>query len=146
MIRQQTLNLFNAYCNVIAHQVNCIGVTGGLAGDIFEKYPECYEPYHYKCKSQDPKGTAQLLPCKDGRILANLFGQISPGAGTEYSLVLSSLKDLKAQMEKLNLKSVAFPYNMGAGIGGGDWYVVYGLITYVFKDSDIDVTICKLPN
>jgi hypothetical protein len=39
--------------------------------------------------------------------------------------------------------SIALPYNLGCGLDGGDWIVVYKIIEEVF--NDYDVTIYELP-
>lgn len=137
-------NLLTSKTDVIGHQTNCKGIAGGLAGDVFKHHPECYEPYLQYCKVKKPLGTAQLLKMNDGRVLANIFGQNEAGAATDYKMVLSALKDLKKQMDSLGLKSLSLPYRMGAGIGGGDWNEIFGLIEEVFGLTPIKVILCKL--
>ena len=137
-------NLLTSKTDVIGHQTNCKGIAGGLAGDVFKQHPECYEPYLQCCKVNKPLGTAQLLKMNDGRVLANIFGQNEAGAATDYKMVLSALKDLKKQMDSLGLKSRSLPYGMGAGIGGGDWNEIFGLIEEVFGPTLIKVVLCKL--
>ena len=137
-------NLLTSKTDVIGHQTNCKGIAGGLAGDIFKQHPECYKPYLQCCKVNKPLGTAQLLKMNDGRVLANIFGQYEAGAATDYKMVLYALKDLKKQMDSLGLKSLSLPYGMGAGIGGGDWNEIFGLIEEVFGPTPIKVVLCKL--
>lgn len=146
MVQIKKGNLLTSQTQVIGHQTNCKGISGGLAGIIFKTFPECWIPYLQCCKVNRPLGKTQLLKCNDGRILANIFGQYEAGAATNYRYVLSGLKDLRKQMESLNLKTLSLPYGMGAGIGGGDWNTVYGLIEQVFGLSSIEVTLCKLEN
>lgn len=100
-------NLLTSKTEVIGHQTNCKGITGGLAGVVFKQHPECYEPYLQCCKVDNPLGKTQLLKMNDGRVLANIFGQNEAGAATDYKMVLSALRDLKKQMDSLNLKSLS---------------------------------------
>ena len=146
MVQIKTGNLLKSNTEVIGHQTTCKGIVGGLAGLIFKTFPECWAPYLQCCRINRPLGKTQLLKCNDGRILANIFGQYEAGAATNYRCILSGLKDLRKQMESLHLKSLSLPYGMGAGIGGGDWNTVYGLIEQVFGLSSIEVTLCKLEN
>ena len=144
MIKIVNGDLLKAKAQVIGHQTNCFGAAGGLAGVIFKTYPECVAPYERICEMGKALGKAQLLKCNDGKVLANLFGQYQPGATTDYRYVKSSLEDLKDQMEHLKLTSLALPYGMGAGIGGGDWSKIHLIIHEVFEDSPIEVTLCRL--
>lgn len=144
MVQIKSGNLLTSKTQVIGHQTNCKGIAGGLARTIFKTFPECWVPYLQGCKVNKPLGKTQLLRCNDGRILANIFGQYEAGAATNYHYVLSGLKDLRKQMESLHLTSLSLPYGMGAGIGGGDWNTVYGLIEQVFGLSPIKVVLCKL--
>lgn len=163
-IQEKARNLLTSKTEVIGHQTNCKGITGGLAGDIFKQFPECYKPYLHIClagelskqysecyksylqhyKVNNPLGKTQLLKMDDGRFLANIFGQNEAGAATDYKMVLSALENLKEQMDSLGLKSLSLPYKMGAGIGGGDWNEIFGLIEEVFGHTMIKVILCKL--
>jgi hypothetical protein len=44
-------------------------------------------------------------------------------------------------MENYKWKSVAFPYGMSCGLGGGSWNIIYAMICDVFESSDIEVKI-----
>ena len=46
----------------------------------------------------------------------------------------------KAIQENL---SVAIPYNIGCGLAGGDWNVVYEIIYKLFKNTDINCVLYK---
>jgi O-acetyl-ADP-ribose deacetylase (regulator of RNase III) len=154
MIKIVNGDILDAKENVIAHQVNCMGVMGGgLAKQIKDKYPEVYDKYKQLCANkpfkEDLLSSALICKTKDGKYIANLFGQYNYGKNaiqTDYMALKLSLKGLVRECLSLHHilegKSIAIPYNIGCGLGGGDWNIVYKIIEEVFKDYD--VTICKL--
>jgi O-acetyl-ADP-ribose deacetylase (regulator of RNase III) len=151
-------DLLDQKTDVIAHQVNCLGVMGGgVALQIRNKYPEVYEGYKNFCHNELSRiGTAQskylLGKCMvcisdDGSpVVANLFGQDrcdGNGRMTKYDAVYDALVNLRRIMENHKWKSVAFPYGMSCGLGGGSWNIIYAMICDVFESSDIEVRIVK---
>ena len=75
-------------------------------------------------------------------MIANLFGQVEPGADTRLPLLVSAIDSLKEQMIALKMTSVAFPYLIGAGIGGGNHYQIMNALVTAFNLSGQDATIC----
>jgi len=155
MIKIINGNILNAKEKTICHQVNCMGVMGGgLAKQIKNKYPEAYREYIWILKHFGKQlGHCQLVVCHDGRIIANLFGQDGFGTDkryTDYDYLKQSFLDLLDQTKKYHLiinnekhpLNIAIPYNIGCGLGGGDWNTVYKIIEEVFEYYD--VTIYKL--
>ena len=146
MIKIVNGNILDAKEDVIAHQVNCKKVMGGgLALQIKNKYPEVYSEYLSFFDIYGKQlGRCQMVLCKDGKTIANLFGQYDYGTlkqHTNYDYLKISLKSLLFNLKRHNL-SVAIPYNMGCGLGGGDWNTVYKIIEEVFEGYN--VTIYKL--
>ena len=139
--------------DVIAHQVNVNGVMGGgLALQIKEAYPEVYGFYKSRCDAFHRDGLKVLLgSCmafnfrQSKTLCANLFGQELSGSKreTNYEAIYNALDDLRDLMVKVGLKSVAFPYGMSCGLGGGDWRIVSAMIEVVFEGSGIDIVIVK---
>ena len=136
-------NILNAKEDIIAHQTNCKGVMGsGVAKFIKEKYPEVYKEYKRYCDVEDNTdllGTMQICKCDDNKFVANLFGQYSYGCRTKqtnYEALEESLKSLY-NYAKENKLSVAIPYRIGCGLGGGDWEFVESLINNIFKDYPV---------
>lgn len=134
-------DLLNATEDYICHQVNCVGVMGaGLALSIKNTYPEVFKKYRYACLNaqKDLLGCVQII----GKVV-NIFGQRSYGTHsrqTDYNALKTAFTKLH---EKLPIeKSLAFPYNFGCGLAGGNWYIVYQLIEECFKNRY--VTIYKL--
>lgn len=161
MIRLVSGDILNATEDIIIHQTNCFGIMGGgLARQIKERYPEVYIEYNDYCRgTADHKrsllGTVLMSNATDGKIIANLFGQftVSPNPkfqATDYEALKSGLNAIKALVKYNNSpchkKSLALPWNIGCGLGGGDWYIVHDIITEVFDNPDdgYDVTIYKL--
>ena len=125
-------DLLNATEKVIAHQVNCFGIAGGLAADIFDKWPIAGDDYHQICERIPDRwmllGMTQLTgQQKDGHIIANLYGQHKPGADYNPKAVRKCLKVLGDLARKAKW-SVALPYKLSCGICGGDWDEVLGII------------------
>jgi O-acetyl-ADP-ribose deacetylase (regulator of RNase III) len=60
---------------------------------------------------------------------------------TDYNALYDALTHLREIMKNHRWKSVAFPYGMSCGLGGGSWNVVYAMICDVFENSEIEVQI-----
>lgn len=125
-------DLLNATEKVIAHQVNCMGIAGGLAADIFEKWPDAGNDYQQLWDRT--VGLVNLLGLpqltgqqKDGHIIANLYGQYYPGADYRPSALKKALTCL-GELARQNGWNVALPYGLSCGICGGDWEEVLGII------------------
>lgn len=153
MINIKEENILNATEDIICQQVNCRGVMGsGLAIQIKEKYPEVYEEYKHICCNLKPEqllGLAQIVDCKDGKSICNIFGQLDYGVKTQqtsYSALWNGLDSIFNTIKsygKHNKKSVAIPYRIGCGLGGGDWDVVYKIIEASANSYGCDTTIYK---
>lgn len=147
MIKIVEDNILNSNEDIICHQVNCQGVMGsGLAKQIRNKYAKVFEEYQkYVVNNKfTALGTCQIIDVARGKYIANLFGQYNYGRDkqyTDYDALRESLFSLKVSC-KDNNKSIAIPYNLGCGLAGGDWNIVYKIIEDVFKDYK--VTIYKL--
>lgn len=131
MVTIKTGDLLNAAEHIIAHQVNCHGVAGGLAAAVFEKWPAAELDYLQLCHRQKPwglLGMAQLTgQQRDGHIICNLYGQYQPGADYRPEELEKALTMLGKFARTMNL-SVALPYKLSCGICGGDWDEVYEII------------------
>lgn len=124
--------LLDATEKVIAHQVNCMGVAGGLAAAIFEKWPDAENDYR-QITTRIPYGSTLLgMPQltgqqRDGHVIANLYGQYFPGADYRPDAVRTALTCL-GQIARQAGWSVALPYKLACGICGGDWDEVLTII------------------
>lgn len=144
-------NLLETNAQIIAHQTNCRGVArSGVAKQIMKKYPMNEAMYTMICKRENPRdllGTAYCVSNNEGPIVANLFGQDNYGRTeqhTDYRALNDAMAQLRKFMDLKGLTSVAFPYGIGCGLGGGDWNVVSLIIDKHFKDDDIECYIYKL--
>lgn len=141
-------NIFDCTENIIVHQTNCQGVMGsGIAKQIKDKYPEVFNAYYHYCKTRELKdvfGTALICEANDGKYIANVFGQNTFGKGlqTNYDALKSALKEVH-DFAKEHKLTVAIPYKIGCGLGGGDWNIVYDIITKIFFD-EVSYEIYKL--
>ena len=167
MIKTINCDILESGADIICHQVNCQGVMGsGLAKQLKERYPRMYEEYVAHCKWNKDHHTTPL-----GSIVAywelpywsSLLNGLPPGPpavvglyGQNYYGIDKQHTDYKALESSLwtfyNIfctdaqyyPSVAIPYGLGCGLGGGDWEVVHKIICDVFDEYDGEVLICKL--
>ena len=131
-------NLLNSKADIIAHQVNCQGKMGsGVAKAIREKYPEVYDEY---CKFRIKRlGKVQVVQCKDGTLVANLYGQDKYGYdGKQYTDTMALFQCFVKLREFAQISgkcSIAMPYKIGCGYGGADWDEVSKMLSIVFKEE-----------
>lgn len=164
-ISEITGDLLKSSCDVICHQVNCQSVMAyGVSGAIKDKYPIVFEQYSHflnnnyfrvngkRVNTGSFLGLCQIVKIGDNKYVCNLFGQDTFGRNdhgevyTDYRALQCALFSLRRLIlfGDYNIKSIAFPYNMGCGAGGGgDWSVVKDLITSTFSDLDITIEIVK---
>ncbi|MED4817662.1 Appr-1-p processing protein [Bacillus atrophaeus] len=150
-------NILDATEDIIVQQVNCKGVMGaGLAKAILKRYPNVKSEYqsfrnfnlNKGLTDKDLLGLVNYVRVTDGKVIANVFGQIEIKKNrfdktvyTKTEALTRGLKEVKELSKQLN-KSVAIPYGIGCGLAGGDWNMVSELIDSIF--SDYKVTIYKL--
>lgn len=153
MITIKSGNILNTTEDIICQQVNCQGVMGsGLALQIKNRYPEVYVAYKECCNQYSPKqllGKTQTVKCDDGKYVANLFGQLNYGTKnkqTDYKALktaLDSVFNSITNIDKYKGLSVAIPYGIGCGLGGGDWETVYSFIRELCGYYKCDTVIYK---
>lgn len=147
MIRNLSMDVLDTDTELIAHQVNCKGVMGaGLARQIRTQFPNVYEAYRKACNSvtnsSDLLGKIQI---KQG--VVNLFAQDGYGTDkqyTDYKALETCLYKLALYMTEHKMKTLALPYGLGCGLGGGNWDTVHKIIERAFNNTDIAVYICRL--
>lgn len=127
--------------DVLAHQTNCKGVMGaGIAKDVRAVYPEVYRDYKNYCDSFendiDILGTLRISDCKNGKKVANIFGQYSYNRYVKQTIDAEFKKAviLLHTYVKDNSLTVCFPYKIGCNLAGGDWDTIYGILKEVFCD------------
>lgn len=138
-------NIVTGAYDIFCHQVNCRRVmSSGVAKQIRDKYPEVFQAYARKIPV-----LGDILPvsCFDGRICVNLYAQDGYGRDKQYTdyqafqKCLDSLVDFLATQRQDAV--VAFPYNIGCGLAGGDWSVVEKLLEDFSRKIRQNVAIVK---
>ena len=131
-------DLFDTKAKYICHQVNCKGKMGsGVAKQVRQKYPEAYGAYMDFCNEghnkKDPFwtfGHSQFVECDDGKIIVNMFAQSSYGYDgklyTDYAAFHDCLAEIRCKVPED--ETVAMPFKIGCGLGGGDWDIVLAII------------------
>lgn len=144
-------DLLDTPFQIIAHQVNCLGVMGaGLAKNLRQKYPELYTVYNEYCKlndyDSDLLGNSLLYDAPDGKIVVNLFGQYNYGKDrryTDYDALEKAVKDAirtiycDAMKEDGIQFCIAIPYGLGCGLAGGDWEIVKKILEDIEKEENV---------
>jgi O-acetyl-ADP-ribose deacetylase (regulator of RNase III) len=151
-------NILDSHANIIVQSVNHKKVMGsGLAKQIRQKYPNILDDYilmceKYKFNEISIEGLVYWFGISDDKYrvqyIASIFGQENYGTDrrhTNYFSLINGLNSVFIYAENLNL-SVAIPYGIGCGLGGGDWDIVLSLIKDALKCyPTLDVYIYKLP-
>lgn len=117
-------NILTAQTKYIAHQTNCISKSSaGVAKCIFTKFPYA-DTYKNRLKA-DKLGTIKIMgDGKEQRYVINMNAQVYPGPSNKdnsgerleaFDKCLSHIADIP------ELESIAFPFNIGCGLAGGNW-------------------------
>lgn len=142
MIRTNKIQIVNrdillATENIIVQQVNCQGVmNSGLAKQLRNKYDGLYEGYKTWCKMETSPskllGTVFFFYVSPHKVIANVFGQLYYGRklGVQYTDYDALGKGMVLVGERARQRNftTAIPYGMGAGLGGGDWGIIRGIM------------------
>lgn len=154
-------DILNTSANIIVQSVNHRGVMGaGLAKQIRNKYPDIVNGYVSACSNNtfrwimkegyvywwsvfEPDGTVKQI--------ASIFGQENYGTDRRHTNYVSLINGLVSVFEHAEYAgySVAIPFGIGCGLGGGSWDVVMALMNdalkyyptikvYIYKNSPLD--------
>nr|WP_290461251.1 macro domain-containing protein [Acutalibacter muris] len=124
-------DLFDTTAPIICHQVNCQGRMGsGIAKIVRSRFPEAFEKYREVCsKGQARLGLTQYVLSK-GKVIINMFAQERYGYDgrryTSYKAFEMCLEDIHRSVPSGS--TIAMPYKIGCGLGGGNWDTVYEMI------------------
>jgi len=117
----------------------------GLAMSLKENWPSLYKDFrHYSHGNHPKEGTLWTWVNSEGQRIINLFtqehakGHNSHPGKAKTSYVNHALKDLRKEIEKEGIKSVALP-KLATGVGGLSWDEVKPLIDTHLGDLDIPV-------
>lgn len=82
-------------------------------------------------------GQTQFVQANDGKVVVNMFAQSNYGYDgklyTDYTAFQSCLKRIKLTVPAG--ETIAMPFKIGCGLGGGDWNVILGLIQKELSDK-----------
>lgn len=153
-IQIKNLNILDTKTDVIAHIVNCWHVMGaGVALALRNKWPEVFEADLDTMKGDENKLGKFSIACipmiEEDRDLFILNNYAQYNYGTEkrqlnYEFLYQCLEKNLNFLKNNNLRSISYPYGMGCGLAGGNWEIVYKMIEEIYKNSDIQVIICKI--
>ncbi|MGE6604500.1 macro domain-containing protein [Lysinibacillus fusiformis] len=140
--------------DIIIQQVNCKGFMGaGLAKTIMQRYNNVKNEYQAffmeQIKALEKEecllGMVNYVNVYDGKIVANIFGQVDirkhrldNKVYTVKEALIKGIEDVKGKAEMYSL-SIAIPTYIGCGLAGGNWTEVKSEIEAVFHDSTVDV-------
>ena len=143
MIKIVQKDLFDSDAEILAHQVNVEGFMGaGIAKTVKQKYPHVFKKYQKVCCDFLPKqlmGNNLYIQVDNNRVIANLFAEslytcLQDDRKIDYDALRSCFKKLNSLK-----KSIAIPYKIGCGLGGGDWQIVFAMIKEEFTDCDVEI-------
>ena len=142
-------NLLDAKEDIIVHQVNCMGaMASGVAKQIREKWPLVYTIYNnvVNAATIDKKqkgllGNVLMIRVSERQWIANIFGQFNYGRSgkryTDYDALQNGLDHIE-ESALLHHWSIALPYKIGCGLGGGDWDgVVLPILEDIFAENNL---------
>ena len=118
-------DLLDSDAQYIAHQANCISKgAAGVARAIYNKYP--YSDVYYRRTSPSSMGEIEICGNDDDeRFIINMFAQYYPGEShyvedmPDHRVV--AFKSCLNKISEIKMDSIAFPYLIGCGLGGGNW-------------------------
>lgn len=136
-------NIFEGFCDVVCHQVNCQGVMGsGIAKEVRGRFPEVYKKFHETYEKKGNKlGNIDVVDvCGGKRFIVNMYSQdnyLPRGVRhTDYAAFEACLLKIKEHFyDKRHEITIGFPYKIGCGLGGGNWDIILKLIEGVFDDT-----------
>ena len=145
-------NITQTTAPYICHQVNCQGrMNSGVAKAIRERFPDAYHDYITTCRNPDRGhvtgllGTLRITAIPGGPKICHMFAQDRYGYDgqryTNYDAFFSCLNTLAEII--LRGSTIAMPYGIGCGLGGGDWDVIYPMIESVLG-QDYTVELWRL--
>lgn len=152
-------DLFSTSARYICHQVNCQGRMGnGVAKQVRELFPDVYKHYKLLCDADKGNrfrlgiqesvllGRVQFVPEVDcpasediNKRLCNMFAQDFYGYDgkmyTDYNAFNRCLAEIRRRVPAG--ETIAMPYKIGCGLGGGDWNTIYKAIEQELSEDHI---------
>ena len=141
-------DVLDSSSHYIVDQVNNQGVMNrGLAGQIRKKYPGIFEGYRQVCQEyswEEKKrdGIVYFYQPHPGRVICSVFGQDRYGTDrqyTDYDALSAGLETVARNCRNGINPSVAIPYGLGCGLGGGDWETVLLIIEHALVGTSVRI-------
>jgi len=140
-------DLLLSKAQVIAQQCNCTSKkSAGLALSIIKKYP--HGDFYSKRASPSKPGSIKLAGNrKNQRFILAMFAQLNPGKPSIGDSSKQREKWFDMCLEKISekckrIKSIAFPFNIGCGLAGGNWKHYEDMINkWAVKNPNIKIHI-----
>lgn len=142
-------NIFNCKENILCHQVNMQKrMANGIAKQVKELFPNVYDNY---MKANLNLGDVDIVkihnPKSNLLYIANMYSQFRYGYDgkryTDYDALRKCFKELAYHITNSNKKqnnfTLAVPYKIGCGLGGGDWNIVSQIIFEELKDIEYKI-------
>lgn len=132
------------YFDVIVHGCNCFHTMGaGIAKQIREHFPAAYtadQQTGYGDYGKLGSISAGCLPSPARTLfVVNGYTQYRPGPNVDYNAIREVFNDVKRKFGDLR---IGYP-RIGAGIAGGDWNRIAGIIDEAL--AGCDHTLVELP-
>ena len=132
----------------LGHGCNCVGVMGGLAAKVEQRWPALAADYRAKCdEGTFTLGTAfPWLDEKTGVWIYNLATQQQPGADARINAIADSVRAAIVHAREHRVPTIYLP-RIGAGIGGLDWDDVRATLETVDAEADaVELVVVTLPS
>jgi O-acetyl-ADP-ribose deacetylase (regulator of RNase III) len=142
--------------NMIVHVCNNAGAWGaGFVLALSREYPEAEAAYktwarigRHSCATGPFRlGEYQIVLTRDQDVfVCNLIGQAAPSRSKKnppvrYEAIRQGLRALALNIQDSAMPAMIHAPKFGAGLAGGDWNVIAGIIQEELCDRDIPVTI-----
>lgn len=135
-------DLFELDVDAICHGVNTRGIAGGLAYEVFRRFPENKSSYQRICEDGNLSGGTMIAHKELGQWVYNLATQVEPGADARINLIEMAFTAMREHAIQNDVDTIGCP-QIGAGIGGLKWTYVDRVIQRVWSQSHgVKLLIC----
>lgn len=138
-VKQDLFLTDNSYALAHCISTDC-RMGAGIAKIFVKRYPNMREALQ---KMQPRIGDALPYLAPDGRLVFNLITKDKYWNKPTYETFTETIQSLKVEVEKANVQKLAIPL-LGAGLDRLSWSINRDIIKDVFKDTHIDILVCKL--
>ena len=157
MIIEKNQNIFFTDAESITHCCNTFCVWGaGIAKEMKMRYPSAYHvDLMTECGNKEKLGNYSLVWLKEDekvdapnlRGIYNLYGQHYYGTHVKqlsYDALHDGMIKVLENCKTNNIKTLAIPYKIGAGLAGGNWNIIMEILKSIFeKEKDFTLIICR---